>query len=284
MLRLLASLSLLSLSFSVVAQTKLEADFGLTPTKSSTINAKALNVDWAGFPIEMSLSLGQERYITFFDAVQKVAVKPEIQQASGLLEYEVYGDNLMLRLNENIATRIKVVMANGIIVPIDLSINTSSNNQHPIALKEPATKKELVTRRVYKLNAQNAAGTSGTAVDAIRYAFQRFYSPERLQEGLRSLESAPLKQPKALKLYRTNRVAIKPLLSWTHGGLFVTACAVKNRMKSPVALDPRLLRGQFRMAAFYQDKLNVRGNDGDETLLVLVSDTPFSDAIGIWGG
>ena len=284
MLRIITILSLLCISVSALSQSKLERDFGLALPPTSTTSPEAVSADWAGFPITVQLSVGQERYVTFFDAIQQVAVKPEIQQATGLLEYEVYGNNLMLRLNEDIATRIKVVMGNGIIVPIDLVIASGTNNQFPIVLRAPDTQEKMERRRVYTLSAKRASSGRNTAVDAIKYAFQRFYSPERLQEGMNDFESIALAKPKNLKLYRTNRVSIKPLISWIYSGLFVTACEVKNRIDSPVSLDPRLLRGQFRMASFYQDKLDAKGNAGDETLLVIVSDAPFNDAIGIWGG
>lgn len=273
MRRVIYSLLMLTMFNSAIAQSNtIDADFGLVDKPIET--AVVVNKKFVGVPIQIDVPLNKESRIEFFSPIQKVGIRPE---ASSFLAYESYSNQILFTVKKPISTRIKLQLQGNIVVPINIRV--VDVDIKPVALvvalpetetvDRPDINKQMVLTGYSKPN-QNKLN----AVELIRYAMQYFYSPARLQR------TQLLGEPKKLirepvKMYRTSMVETVPLVQWMVDGVYITAIQVTNKLTNSVPLDPRYIRGKIRLASFYRNKLAARGNKGDETVLITVSDSPL---------
>jgi len=66
-----------------------------------------------------------------------------------------------------------------------------------------------------------------------------------------------------------------PVISFSSGGLYITAVKLENKQKERVILDPRQIRGKWLAATFQHASLGPAGEITDTTALYLISDRPF---------
>lgn len=266
-------LLLFALSINVtMAQTRdVSADFGLTDKPENSVQVKK---EFVGVPIKIEIPANKESRVEFFSPIQKVGIREEV---TNNIAFESYSNQLLLKVNKSLNTRIKLQLQGNIVVPVDLRVVDKSIN--PVALvvslpEDHSNKSDVQSKQMVLTGYSKPNQKKLNAVELIRYAMQYFYSPSRLQK------SAILGEPKELtqepvKMYRTSMVETTPLVQWMLDGAYVTAIKVENKLSNAVPLDPRLLRGKLRLASFYRNKLAPKGTRGDDTVLITVSDTPL---------
>lgn len=116
-------------------------------------------------------------------------------------------------------------------------------------------------------------------IELARFAIQQFYGPERLQTSANVKRIAMKIAPK-IELYPNANITVHPNCQYQTGNLYITALTMKNNRETPVELDPRIIKGQFKAAIFYpNNRLASNKEPGDDTMLFLIATKPIAEII-----
>lgn len=108
-----------------------------------------------------------------------------------------------------------------------------------------------------------------------RVAAKHLYAPNRLISIPPNMHRVHVKQITDGHLIRGHMVEMKPVISFSNAGLYVTAVKLTNKQKSKITLDPRDIRGKWLAATFQHALLGPAGNLTDTTAVYLISKRPF---------
>lgn len=237
-------------------------------------------VIYDGAPLQVTLNVNRERRLVF-DLPFEISIDAGVAE---LFSPEIYGRNLLLRALQPVRTRLRVRLIDGEVIPVDVYAVAGGAGEPTL---EVVRQSVLDSRSVVSEQATvPEAALHGAAVgpgyiDLVRYAAQQLYAPARLRQSRSgvptlNLHEVPVER-RPVRLMRFSRVATQPIMSWMQAGLTVTAVRVTNRTGVSIHLDPRRIVGQWRAATFHHRRLPV----GAETVLYLVSDRPFEQALGV---
>lgn len=251
----------------------------LALTMFSAVASAVELMKWERIPLQISLSVGQERII-FVDKNVRVGVPPALK---GKLRVQSSGGAVYLAASEAFpVTRLQLQnKVNGEIILLDVSavlgklarepiqlvyegevssVSTSDSGQPSFAQSDTKSKRRTPT----KLNAP-------IPVVLTRYAAQSLYGPLRTVEAVSGISSVTLNLPSHITtLYPSVSVAVSPLASWSLNGYSVIALQARNTAAAKIMLDPRALQGQFVSATFQHRWLGHAGTPEDTTVLYLV--------------
>ncbi|PIQ43248.1 MAG: TIGR03749 family integrating conjugative element protein [Gammaproteobacteria bacterium CG11_big_fil_rev_8_21_14_0_20_46_22] len=247
----------------------------LNTANTITANSSDEHIVWQRAPIKITLPVGKERFVSFPNEVQfgynTNLLPPEVMR--------VENDNQTLYLfaKKPFSTeRTEAKLASGEIILLDINAKKAAPD-NPVDIVLP--KKE--NNETAQSNDQ-ASQSSVNTVSLTRYAIQRLYAPQRLLKQSMQISRFPMETEHVVPLFYDGSASAMPLASWRGGNLYVTALLVKNLLKQPLRLDPRLLCGDWKAASFYpQTQLASRGTpiNKDTATLFVVSNEPFSQAI-----
>lgn len=254
------------------AENTLLRDFGLLPEAPPDLAPVRLEYD--GAPVPVVLGVGAERRLDFGQAF-RVGLDPAV---SGFFDLEIYGPRLLVRAHRPVATRARVQLASGEVVPLDIRAVAGAGPAGPLEIAVAPDRPAGASGEppAVPASALPVPAPAPGYIDLVRHAAQRLYAPERLWTDAPGIARAPVPD-EPLRLVRGLRVDAVPVAGWTAAGLAVTAVRIANREPGTVRLDPRQVVGRWRAAAFHHGRLA----PGTATVLYLVSDRPFGDALGI---
>ncbi|MBG4715263.1 TIGR03749 family integrating conjugative element protein [Pseudomonas aeruginosa] len=238
---------------------------------------------WERMPLAVPLKVGQER-IVFIDRNVRVGVpagvgeRLRVQSASGA----VY-----LRASEPIEpTRLQLQDADtGALILLDIvaeppkdgeaelePVRIVEGDSAPGRYGEQADSAEAPARAQGQAGARTARRETPVPVVLTRFAAQNLYAPLRTVEPLPGVMRVNLPRDLALDtLMPTLPVRAAVLASWRLEDQWVTAVRLPNTGADWVALDPRVLQGDFLTATFQHEALGPRGTPEDTTVLYLVT-------------
>lgn len=259
---LLAGISAASMSYAMPSDTRM-------------VNQFDQHVVWNRKPIQVTLPVGVERFVSFPTKVQ-FGYNTNLLPPSA---FRVENDNrtLYFLAKKPFSTkRVEVKLASGEIILLD--INTKAHaNDNPVDIVLPKS------NHLDSLKNQNQTSTSNiNYVTLTRYAIQQIYAPRRLLKQSMNMTRFPMKTTHVVPLFYDGSAFAMPLASWRGGNLYVTALLVKNLLNQPLYLDPRLLCGTWLAASFYpQTTLAPHGTaiNQDTSTLFVISHQPFAQAI-----
>lgn len=247
-------------------------DFGLLPETPPDL--APVRVEYDGAPVPVVLGVGAERRLDFGQAF-RVGLDPA---AAGFFDLEIYGPRLLIRAHRPVATRARVQLASGEVVPLDIRAVAGAGPAGPleIAVAPARPAGGPGETPAVPASALPVAAPAPGYIDLVRHAAQRLYAPERLWTDAPGIARVPVPD-EPLRLVRGVQVDAVPVAGWSAAGLAVTAVRIDNREPGTVRLDPRQVVGRWRAAAFHHGRLA----PGAATVLYLVSDRPFGAALGI---
>jgi len=253
------------------------ADFGFTPAAPGGGETQRIVAD--GGPIQLPLSVGQERRLIFSAPVQ-VGIDPAL---ASKIKPEVNANNVLLTVTEALpVTRIRVQeLGGGPTYLLDLHVSKDPGWTAPVRIVQART---LTRTRsgATRLPVQALAPAKRPGYLALtRYAAQQLYAPARLIEPQAGIAPVAVTHHKPVRLMRYRAVTAKPLAAWQADGLYVTAVKLTNRLRKPVTLDPRDLLGRWHAATFQHARLMPKGSTESSTAVYLISDQPFEAAMGL---
>lgn len=251
-----------------------------TPLNTSAFTQRLSNhsdehIVWQRAPIQITLPVGKERFVSFPTEVQ-FGYNTNLLPPSAL---RVENDNqtLYLYAKKPFETqRTEAKLADGEIVLLDINAKQQAND-NPI---------DIVLPRAAKTGSssisQDVSQSSVNYVTLTRYAVQQLYAPQRLLKQSMNITRFPMETAHVVPLFYDGSASAMPLASWHGGSYYVTALLIKNLLNQPLRLDPRLLCGQWKTASFYpKTTLAPHGTpiNQDTSTLFLVSSEPFSEAV-----
>lgn len=230
---------------------------------------------WERLPLSVPLVVGQER-VLFVDRNVRVGVPAELADT---LRVQSAGGALYLRASaafESIRLQLQDVDT-GALILLDVTATPASAGQgplEPVRILETELDESPASKRGHLASEKRAEGRSGTAhaVVLTRFAAQSLYAPLRTVEPVPGLARARL--PRELPLETLCPMwAVRPraLAAWRLHDEWVTAILLTNLSAEAIALDPRVLQGDFLAATFQHPTLDPAGGPSDTTVLYLVT-------------
>ncbi len=228
---------------------------------------------WQRAPIEITLPVGKERFVSFPTTVQfgyNTALLPP-----SVLQVENDNQTLYLLAKKPFAMqRVEAKLASGEIILLDIhAMANADDNAIDIALPT------VVNHATHTIPASNA---NVSYIAMVRFAVQQLYAPPRLLKNWFDMTRFPMETNHVVPLFYDGSAVAMPLASWQDSNLYVTAILIKNLVNQPLQLDPRLLCGDWEAASFYpQSEIAARGAPlgRDTSSLFVVSSKPFTQAI-----
>lgn len=223
---------------------------------------------WERLPLSTRLFVGQERVI-LIDRNVRVAVPTAVREQ---LRVQSAGGALYLKANAPFpTTRLQLQDAEtGSLILLDVRADSAAPGESAL---EPV--------RITGLAEDDAASSADrqpprsptpVAVILTRHAAQSLYAPLRTVAPVAGLTAMPLRRDLPLDtLLPTLPVRATALAAWRLGEQWLTAIKLTNTTPRTVALDPRLLQGDFVAATFQHADLGAAGDATDTTVLYLVT-------------
>ena len=243
-----------------------------TPTAPATDTVE--QQVWRGTPIRVDLRLNTERTVRLPGATQL---------RSGLLggpvpglRVQALGDHLYLKAEQPFAaTRLIVQPDAGQSILLDLAADGRFPVGAPLEVLTNPVPAQAAAAEPASLTPQKTDRPVGY-VALVRHAAQSLYAPTRLIPRSAAIARAPLPFHGAIDLVRGAHIEALPVAAWRANGprgpLWLVAIKLRNTLTRPVTLDPRDLRGQWRVASFQHARLGAAGDPTDTTTVYLVAD------------
>ena len=230
---------------------------------------------WNRAPLPLGLQVGTERMITF-PAPVRLGIPPEIAP--------FVRAQLVVRTAYIVTSapfsKVRIVAENplnGTVILLDVSALKTGAATAPVEifLDKKSDREAIAVRRPKSDDEEPVPEVD--QVSLTRYAAQQLYAPRRLIKELPGVRQVQLDPSPVIGLYRNAKIKAEPVGGWRSPEHFVTAVKLTNTGESPVELDPRNLRGQWRTATFQHTRILAAGNEEDTTVVYLISDRRFEE-------
>jgi len=257
----------------------------VTPGQGINLNTPTTEyVTWSGTPIAFAVPVGDERLLSFPSEVEFKNLDPQL--TSDKVSITNNAGTLYVRALKPfspIRTYVEI-KSSGQIVYVDLSAQKGGDDNQVSVLTQSKSK----NKNTQKDNSdKTASSASPSYISMLQYGIAELYWPERLLGQLNqnpdyfNFARAPMYTTHSVHLVMGHTVLAMPEVSWRNGNLFVTAVLLINPNKQAVKFDPfRDFIGNWDAKAFYPTNyLGPQGTTHDRTVVFLVSDQPFSQAL-----
>jgi integrating conjugative element protein (TIGR03749 family) len=224
---------------------------------------------WERLPLSARLLVGQERVILTDHSV-RVAVPNSVRE---LLRVQSAGGALYLKAAAPFpTTRLQLQDSeSGALILLDVRAESAATG-------EPALEPLRIVsvgddgRTDGTADSRQPPAPTPLAVLLTRYAAQSFYAPLRTVTPVAGLTAMPLRDDLPLDtLLPTLSVRASALAAWRLSDHWLTAIKLTNISSRMLALDPRLLQGDFVAATFQHGDLGPAGDATDTTVVYLVT-------------
>jgi len=220
---------------------------------------------WQRLPLSVPLLVGQER-IVFIDKNVRVGVPASV---AGRLRVQSAGGAVYLRASEPIErTRLQLQDADtSALILLDISARAAKEGEpelEPVRIVEGEIAPDSTVPPPPR--------QTPIAVVLTRFAAQNLYAPLRTIEPVPGIMRVNLRRDLNLDtLLPTLPMQAVPLAAWRLENQWVTAVRLTNISDNEIALDPRLLQGDFLTATFQHPTLGASGTPEDTTVVYLVT-------------
>ena len=239
----------------------------------SVYAAESIRYQWSDTPLEIDLKVGVERNVHIPEAnALRIGIPATIE---GLLIPQIIGNHVWLKAAETFESTRVVLIAEPIgRLILQIQAQDSLISSQPIVISNSKLNSEIASK---------ADSSKLGYVALTRWVTQQFYAPQRLVRELPGVTQISVDQS-PVEIFRcglriptlcSGAVKSVPLASWQSSFHYITALNVANELSDPIVLDPRELRGRWSTAAFIHTRLHPKGQSGDSTLLILISEFPF---------
>lgn len=257
-----------------------------TPTQSHAIE----RVEWTGEPIPVHLVVDQERRLIVGDEAEVRIGLPATAQ--GKIIVQSIDKNVWLKALQPIES--ERVLLQTFPANITVIIKVSAE-EDPDFVGSNGVMENLLIALPSQSTVDGVDITETTRITPppgfaalTRFAVRELYAPQRLRTALSNVNRypAPATMPDLFRCGGINipsscggSLAIQPLAAWQSETHHITALLLTNTLEQPLVLDPRDLRGAWRAATFVHSRLMPAGQPDAATVLVLISDSPASEAL-----
>ena len=225
---------------------------------------------WNKTPISITVPVGEERLISFPEAIRINNADPNLTTD----KIRLLNNNGTLYITANKAfkpVRLTVqLQRTGTAIFIDLSADKEAAD-NPLSIVLPAKPNQsLLPTQSNRIN----------DVSLTRFAIAQLYPSLRLTQLVTGVDRLPMHTSKMVNLFYAQTLLAFPLASWQGGRSYITAIELANTLDKPVALDPRHIIGNWQAAVFFpRNQLGKKGSSTSHTTCFLISQSPFQDAL-----
>lgn len=224
---------------------------------------------WERLPLSARLVVGQERVI-LIDQTVRVAVPTPVRE---LLRVQSAGGALYLKAAVPFpATRLQLQdTESGALVLLDVRAESAATGEPAL---EPLRIVGLGDTRPAEgaTDGRQPRTPTPVAVVLTRYAAQSLYAPLRTVTPVAGLTPMPLRDDLPLDtLLPTLPLHSTALAAWRLSDHWLTAVKLTNSSPHSLALDPRLLQGDFVAATFQHPDVGPARDASDTTVVYLVT-------------
>lgn len=233
---------------------------------------------WKDAAMQISLSVGNERLITFPQPLIDIQM-PQYLVSGSISRPELLPDGRLFWLAKEPwdSVRIRAIGADGEVYLIDIEALDEEIENNPIEI----VKYTPIDPRQLSDSAVSRVPNGGyDYIDLARFAAQHIYGPSRLIKPLSGVSRVSMEQH-VVDIYRGFGLELSTVAQWQSSipERYITVLKVQNRTNEDVDVDPRKLRGDWMFIASHNDSVMPFGYHGDVTHLYLISETPFYKAI-----
>ncbi len=248
---------------------------------------------WKGDPLSVALPVKSEKRIVFPEPIEA-----NLNSALNSDQLRIINNDQALyltALKPFSTTRLYVTLktSNKILL---FDISTSDKATSIVRTVKLASSNKnadvLATQKItpsLDTNYQDASvGSANSYVNAIRFAWQQLYAPQRLLNKNTDFVRTPMRTTAWVSdLIYGDKVLAHPEVSWVFGDVYVTAIELRNKYPHNTTINLQHdLCGEWQAATLYPSaQLKPAGNkSGDSTTLILISHKPFGDVLEVCHG
>ncbi|HFL2715778.1 TPA: TIGR03749 family integrating conjugative element protein [Legionella pneumophila] len=231
----------------------------------------AEHVLWDKTPIVVDLSLNEERLVQFPQGIS--IIENEASDKMTILKVQ---DSLYIKAKEQFQNKRLIIqlMPQGEVIILNISADNKAHGSKPlrVLLEQNSIASNTTNQQTNPMDLN--------AISLTRFAIQSLYAPQRVLVVPEGVGRVPMQTRKQISLFYGASIEARPLISWQGGSFYITAVELTNLLNIQVTVDPRQMVGNWQSASFYPtNTLMPRGKE-DTTTVFLVSDRPFSIALG----
>ncbi len=258
MLKVVLFITILSLSFSILADERVQWEQGKV--------------------VALELQNGNERQVIFPEQV-RFAFKSEY---ADLFTYSLIDRTLFIQPLGDFSERLTFQGIGSGSIYI-LAANAADVNQKAKTTLRiddtPQDSSEVSTAPVsHQAGAQYSAEPIDP-IDLVQHIAQTLYSSDEANiEPIQGVSRAPVKTVKAEHLYRGGELEATVLAGWVGGGMYVTAVKFTNTTERRIMFEPCKLRGNWYSATPQFRRVFEKSHASNFTVVYLLSEVPFDQA------
>jgi integrating conjugative element protein (TIGR03749 family) len=240
---------------------------------------------WNKLPLQITLSVNQERLVTF-----NVPVRVDLPKDldGTVLRTQIVADAnsgtiYWTALKPFTQHRVQVQdIQSGNIYLVDIEAGTETTRYPRIEVTVPT---QQTTATMTGADPETTAPPLNppalsppiSYIALTRMAAQQLYAPERLVSVPAGVYRSTVRPTLDSDLFRGGFIEATPLIAWRADDFYITAVKLQNRSDRERELDPRTLRGTWLTATFQHNLLKPHGHPRDTTAGYFISRTPYGE-------
>lgn len=256
--------------------------------------ATAKNILWEGSPIQVETKIGSETQIVFPETIVELDVSKKLEYGSDIL-LTPEGKLFWTPKSNFNQERIIAVSATGTLYIFDVNANQQNTENPLLTIIDPDSKHKTVnnvnsTKPVMVqdplprgmpdfLKSEQGTGKSikkANYPDMAKFAIAHYTGSKRMIPNMKNASKLSVSTI-PMRWIRTDarNIYTKMVGAWLIDGYYVTAIYAQNKSNTRLSFDPMAFRGKYLFSATLSPNIEPRGNIGDETIWVFISDVPF---------
>ncbi|MBD3611512.1 MAG: TIGR03749 family integrating conjugative element protein [Hydrogenovibrio crunogenus] len=262
----------------------------------STFSFADEHIVWDKAPIELSLSLGEERQVVFPDNIEIGVPGTALNRFKTITSV----DNRMFIEPSVEFKRQRILVkesSSGINYVIYLSVKEGSVSLDPIAIIHKENKTKAISKGSPNERIRANNNTDNRLLNSYpyltRYVAQQLYAPQRLIKNNSAIQRISVVKKSFTSLFKCtprsmscSSIVTTPLVSYKTGRLYASALKVKNVSDYPIDIDPRLIKSDISPGALlaatpiHGRLLPSRYGSKSESVIIIVHKRPLGSIFG----
>ncbi|PLA73962.1 TIGR03749 family integrating conjugative element protein [Hydrogenovibrio sp. SC-1] len=262
--------------------------FFLVITLVSQVALSDEHIVWDKTPIELHLSLGNERQVVFPDDIEIGISNSAINRFKTITSV----DNRMFIEPSVQFERQRILVREsktGINYVIYLSVKTDTSQLDPVAIIHKENKVKPIPSQADSASKNRSADKLLNSYPYLtRYVAQQLYAPKRLVRNNPAIQRISVLNKSFTSLFRCTSgslsctsIVATPLISYKTGLLYASALRIKNVSDYAIDIDPRLVKSDMSPGALlaatsmHGRLLPSRYGDKSETVIIIIHKRPL---------
>ena len=225
---------------------------------------------WQKTPIEITLPVGKERWVSFPETVEVINQNHELTFDSLHITNNA-GTVYFKALKAFAPSRFLVhLLKSNTVVLLDINaVDNPDGDNTPLSILLPTPNDDAD-------NASQQSTQRTNPIALVRFAIGQVYPTFAQDKQLPDVHRVPLRSSRHVVLFYGANTMATPLASWRSGNWYVSVIIIQNSLKKWITLDPRNAHGNWSaMSLFPRNQLAPLGQPTSVTTAMVLSHQPF---------